>query len=305
LLCVGDVDQLPSVGPGAVLRNMIDSGRIPTTRLTEIFRQAAGSSIITNAHAINNGRSPASDDATNAASQFVWHRASDALKAADLILELVTNTLPALYGIDPIRDIAVLPPMKKTDCGTVALNARLQAALNPHGPEVVRGAFRFRLRDKVMQLKNDRERDVYNGDVGYIVDVETDRRVIWVDYNGRKVEYTSDQLEHLTHAYAATGHKYQGSSAPCVVVPLLPAHTIMATRAWLYTTVTRAERHCIMVADPRTVAIAVRETKRDVRRTGLADRLCAIAPALPAFTAASAARVVEALADMGEPPAWL
>lgn len=318
VLLVGDVDQLPSIGAGAILRNCIDSGVIPTTRLTEIFRQAAGSSIITNAHAINNGAMPVGDDPTDRTSQFVWHKESDPVAAADLILELVTKTLPELYGLDPIRDIAVLPPMKKFECGTIELNQRLQAVLNPHGPEVKRGPTAYRLADKVMQLKNDRERDVYNGDIGFIREVDVERRMLWVDYDGRSVEYTSDQLEHLVHAYAATGHKYQGSSAPCVVIPLIPQHHVMATRAWLYTAVTRAERHCILVADPRTVGFAVRGAKREIRRTGLGDRLRALVKPVhspgsnalltkqPAVVASgSAADVLAALDSMGDPPAWL
>jgi exodeoxyribonuclease V alpha subunit len=295
VLFVGDMDQLPSIGAGAVLRNMIDSGVIPTTRLTEIFRQAAGSTIITGAHAINNGKMPTPDNENDPRAQFIWHKETDQDQAATLVLELVTKILPAKFGFDPIRDIAVLPPMKRGACGTFELNKRLQAALNPHGKSYKRGGTTYIVGDKVMQLKNDKNRDVYNGDIGYVMDCDQEQKTLAVDYDGRRVEYTSEQLENLTHAYACTGHKMQGSSAKCVVIPLLMAHYMMLTRPWLYTTFTRAETLCVLVADPKAVRMSVGQAKRDIRRTGLTDLLRAAVPPTKEQAAAGLALVQAAL----------
>lgn len=273
VLCVGDQDQLPSIGAGAVLRNMIESSVIPTTRLTQVFRQAAGSSIITNAHRINGGQVPLSDDEHDPKAQFIWYKETDTEVAADLIMRLVTNVLPQRFGFDPIKDIAVLSPMKSGPCGVYALNERLQAALNPSGKSYKHGMTTFILGDKVMQLKNDRARDVYNGDIGFVCDCDQEAKTLTVDMDGRKVEYTQEDLGHLTHAYACTGHKMQGSSAKCVVIPYTMSHWMMLNRPWIYTTVTRAEKLCVLVGDPAAMRKAVGEAKRDIRRTGLAALL--------------------------------
>lgn len=271
LVLVGDVDQLPSVGPGAVLRDVIESGAVPTVRLTQIFRQAGGSSIVENAHRINHGEMPVGDGGPDG--QFFFIERTEPGSAAATILETVVARLPQRFGLNPIRDIQVMAPMYKGEAGVSALNAELQRALNPGGPEVRRGGMAFRIGDKVMQLRNDYDREVWNGDVGYVVDVEPEDGEVTVEIDGRKVEYASDDLEHLTLAYACSVHKLQGSEAPAVVVVLQTAHFMMLTRNLLYTAVTRGKRLVVLVADPKAVKTALRETRRGVRRTRLMERL--------------------------------
>ncbi|WP_438029116.1 SF1B family DNA helicase RecD2 [Sorangium sp. So ce233] len=271
LMLVGDVDQLPSVGPGAVLRDIIESGTVPTVRLTQIFRQAGGSSIVENAHRINHGEMPVGDASSEG--QFFFIERTEPESAAATILDTVVARLPQRFGLNPIRDIQVMAPMYKGEAGVTALNTALQRALNPSGPEVRRGGMAFRIGDKVMQLRNDYDREVWNGDVGYVVDVEPEDGALTVEIDGRKVEYESDDLDHLTLAYACSVHKLQGSEAPAVVVVLQTAHHVMLSRNLLYTAVTRGKRLVVLVADPKAVKTALRETRRGVRRTRLTERL--------------------------------
>jgi exodeoxyribonuclease V alpha subunit len=271
LVLVGDVDQLPSVGPGAVLRDVIASGRVPTVRLSQIFRQAEGSLIVRNAHRIHDGEAP--ESAPGPTGEFYMIERTTPESAADTILETVVRRIPARFGLDARTQVQVLTPMHKGEAGAIALNERLQQALNPTGPSVTRGARTLRLHDKVMQLKNDHEAEVYNGDLGFISAIDEANRTLKVRFDEREVEYEDGDLDELTLAYATSIHKSQGSEYPAVVVPLLTTHFVMLSRNLLYTAVTRGKKLVVLVADPRAVALALAETRREDRRTYLATRL--------------------------------
>lgn len=272
LVLVGDVDQLPSVGPGAVLRDVIQSNRIATVRLTRIFRQAHESLIIENAHRINHGEAPIAP-ATGGLSDFYLIERRDADSAKETILELVGNRIPKRFGFDPIRDVQVLTPMHRGPVGSMALNDALQAMLNPDGPSLVRGLRTFRLGDKVMQLRNDYEREVWNGDVGLVSHVDVEESTLSVRFDDREVKYEAAELDELTLAYACSIHKSQGSEYPVVVLPLLTAHFVMLSRNLLYTGVTRGKRLVVLVADPRALSLALAEDRKGERHTRLAARL--------------------------------
>lgn len=272
LVLVGDVDQLPSVGPGAVLRDLIGSDVVPTVRLTQIFRQAEGSLIVENAHRIHDGLPPTSADAPGG--QFHIIRRDSGDQAADTIERVVTKNIPERFGLDPRRDVQVLVPMHRGDTGTIALNQRLQAALNPEGPCVTRFGRTIRVGDKVMQLKNDVERDVYNGDVGFVASIDPDARQLVVRFDeDREVEYEESDLDELALAYATSIHKSQGSEYPAVVIPLLTEHFVMLSRNLFYTAVTRGKKLVVLVADPRAIRLALAETRKEERKTWLAERL--------------------------------
>jgi exodeoxyribonuclease V alpha subunit len=257
LLLVGDVDQLPSVGPGAVLRDVIDSGAVPCVRLTQIFRQAARSLIVTNAHRINDGELPVAPDPSATDADFFVIDRRDPDRARATVLELVASRIPDRFGLDPIRDIQVLTPMNRGPAGAVALNEALQAALNPHGPSLVRGARTYRVGDKVMQLRNDYDRNVYNGDVGLVASIDPEEIAMTVRFDGRDVVFEASDLDDLILAYACTVHKSQGSEYPAVVIPLLTTHFVMLSKNLLYTAVTRGKRLVVLVCDPRALELAV------------------------------------------------
>ena len=272
LVLVGDVDQLPSVGPGAVLRDLIGSGAVPTVRLSQIFRQAEGSLIVENAHRIQEGAPPLSAESPEGAFHVIHRDSGEA--AAETILKVVTENIPRRFGLDPRRDVQVLTPMHKGDAGTIALNDRLQAALNPSGPSVSRFGRTLRAGDKVMQLKNDAERDVYNGDLGFVSSLNPEERQLTVRFDEeREVVYEEGDLDELTLAYATSIHKSQGSEYPAVVIPLLTEHFVMLSRNLFYTGVTRGKKLVVLVADPRAVRMALAETRKEERRTFLAERL--------------------------------
>ncbi len=267
LLLVGDVDQLPAVGPGNVLLDCIASGVLPVVRLKTVFRQAAESGIITNAHRINHGEAPQFNE-----TDFFLIQRSDAAKARDTIVELLAERIPHRFGLDPVRDIQVLSPMRRGDAGVNALNEALQEALNPRGKIVTRRS--FRVGDKVMQLRNNYELEVYNGDTGVITLYEEDAGELEVGFDdGRRVIYAADQLDNLSLAYAATVHKAQGSEYPAVVLSFLPQHFMMLQRNVLYTAVTRAKQLVIIVGDGKAVRSAIRNTETVRRHTRLAERL--------------------------------
>jgi len=271
VILVGDVDQLPSVGPGAVLRDIIASGEVPTARLTQIFRQAEGSLIVRNAHRIHDGEAP--ESATGATGEFYVIERSDAKVAADMILEVVTTRIPRGFGLNPRSDVQVLTPMHKGETGATTLNERLQEALNPTGPQIARGAKILRLGDKVMQLRNDYDKEVYNGDMGFIVAVDPAERKLVVSFDGREVDYEEGDLDELLLAYATSIHKSQGSEYPAVIVPILTQHFVMLSRNLIYTAVTRGKKLVVLVADSRAIRIALAETRREDRRTYLAERI--------------------------------
>jgi exodeoxyribonuclease V alpha subunit len=274
LLLVGDVDQLPSVGPGAVLRDVIASGAVPCVRLREIFRQAARSFIVTNAHRINEGEPPLAPPPGADADFFLVER-RDPERARDTLLELVASRIPNRFGLDPVRDIQVLTPMNRGPAGAIALNSALQAALNPHGPSLVRGTRTFRVGDKVMQLRNDYDKNVFNGDVGFIASVDDIEGGMNVRFEDREVAYDGSELDELVLAYACTVHKSQGSEYPAVVIPLLTTHFVMLSRNLLYTAVTRGKRLVVLVSDPRALELALSARRREDRRTRLSERLSA------------------------------
>ena len=264
LVLVGDVDQLPSVGPGSFLRDAINSGVVPCVRLVKIFRQAEKSLIVQNAHRINAGQPPIVPEAGDTTSDFFVVEKHDADAARRVILELVTNRIPRRFGLDPIRDIQVLTPMHRGPAGTQVLNDELQAALNPTGPSITRGKSRFRVGDKVMQLRNDYDRNVWNGDVGMVASVDEEEETLVVRFadggsssEPREVPYDGASLDELTLAYASTIHKSQGSEYPAVVIPFLTSHFVMLSKNLLYTAVTRGKRLVVLVSDPRALRIAL------------------------------------------------
>ncbi|MGR3633393.1 MAG: SF1B family DNA helicase RecD2 [Limimaricola soesokkakensis] len=260
LLIVGDIDQLPSVGPGQVLADIIESEAIPVVRLTEVFRQAAESRIITSAHLINRGRIP---DLTKpeAETDFYFVPASDPEQAVARVVELVRARIPRRFGLNPIRDVQVLCPMNRGGVGARSLNIELQAALNPTaGSKIERFGWTFAPGDKVMQIENDYDKEVYNGDIGYVGSVDVDEGELVADFDGRSVTYGFGELDTLVPAYAATIHKSQGSEYPAVVIPVLTQHYAMLQRNLLYTGVTRGKKLVVLVGQPKAVAMAVKNT---------------------------------------------
>lgn len=258
LLIVGDIDQLPSVGPGQVLADVISSGAVAVVRLTEVFRQAAQSRIITSAHKINQGSIP---DLTKPEgdSDFYFVQADDPETAVQRIIELVKTRIPQRFGLDPIRDVQVLCPMNRGGVGARSLNVELQKALNPGGErKVERFGWTFSPGDKVMQIENDYDKEVYNGDVGYIDDVDPDTSELTASFDGRAVVYGFGELDTLVPAYAATIHKSQGSEYLAIVIPVLTQHYTMLQRNLLYTGVTRGKRLVVLVGQKKAVAIAVK-----------------------------------------------
>ena len=258
LLIVGDVDQLPSVGPGQVLADIIASGAVPVVRLTEVFRQAAQSRIVTAAHGISRGAIP---DLSRPAgeSDFYFVPVEDPETAAARIVALVKMRIPKRFGLDPMRDIQVLCPMNRGGAGARSLNIELQAALNPAGErKVERFGWTFAPGDKVMQTENDYDREVYNGDIGRVADVDPEAGELTAGFEGREIVYGFGELDTLVPAYAATVHKSQGSEYPAVVIPVLTQHYAMLRRNLLYTGVTRGKRLVVLVGQKKAVAIAVR-----------------------------------------------
>jgi len=266
LFLVGDVDQLPSVGPGNVLMDVIASQAVPVVWLKTVFRQAAESGIITNAHRINSGEMPRYNDR-----DFFFVERKDPVKALDTVLELVTRRIPDKFGVDPLREVHVLAPMHRGDVGVSRLNAALREALNPQTPTIAHHP--FGLHDKVMQTRNNYELDVYNGDVGIITQVDDVLREVIVRCDDRDVLYAFDELDELAPAYASTVHKAQGSEYAVVVLPLTTQHYLMLQRNVFYTAITRARQAVILVGDPRAVARAVHNVQASKRYSRLADRL--------------------------------
>ena len=264
LILVGDVDQLPSVGPGQVLADIITSGVAPVVRLTEVFRQASRSRIIVNAHRINRGEMPELE--SGEPSDFHFVEVADPEEAAKRLLEIVQHRIPQRYGLDPLRDIQVLCPMNRGAVGARTLNLELQKRLNPSGePRVERFGWVFATGDKVMQVENDYDKDVYNGDIGFVASIDPAAGELVVSFDGRAVPYEFGELDRLVLAYATTVHKAQGSEYPAVVIPVTTQHYVMLQRNLIYTGVTRGRRLVVLVGQTRALAIAVRQA-RSVRR---------------------------------------
>jgi exodeoxyribonuclease V alpha subunit len=271
VIFVGDINQLPSVGPGNVLKDMISSQVIPVTSLNEIFRQAAGSRIITNAHRINNGTSP--DLHNEPAGDFFFIDVETPEEVLRDIVALVGHRLPKKYGLDPINDIQVLAPMRRGVIGTENLNTVLQGHLNPHGASLTWGEKELRVGDKVMQIKNNYAKEVFNGDIGTIVSIDTANQELVIAIDDKHVDYEFSDLNEVVLAYAVSIHKYQGSECPCVVMPVHTTHFKLLHRNLLYTGVTRGKKLVVLVGTRKAVALAVRNDEVKRRFTGLKQAL--------------------------------
>jgi exodeoxyribonuclease V alpha subunit len=277
LLVVGDVDQLPSVGPGQVLADIIGSGAIAVVRLTEVFRQAAESRVIINAHRINRGQMPEIDQ-SGSASDFYFVDAANPETGLQKILTIVRGRIPKAFGLDPVRDIQVLCPMNRGGLGARSLNVELQKALNPPGEErVERFGWTFCPGDKVMQVENDYDREVYNGDLGIISRLDVDEAELHVAFDGRNVTYGFGELDELVLAYATTIHKSQGSEYPAVVIPVTTQHYTMLARNLLYTGVTRGKRLVVLVGQRKALAIAIKNQRARRRWSKLREWLAGAA----------------------------
>lgn len=270
VILVGDIDQLPSVGPGNVLRDIIASKQFPVVRLTRIFRQAQTSMIIMNAHRINKGQSPDISNARNG--DFFFLEEEDPDRVADIIVDLVTSRLPNQYGVKP-SSVQVLTPMQRGVVGAANLNHRLQETLNSSEECLHRSGIAFRLYDKVMQIKNNYDKEVFNGDIGRIMAVNTDDRELTVRFDDRDIVYDVTELDELVHAYATTIHKAQGSEYPIVVMPVLMTHYVMLQRNLIYTGITRAKKLLVMVGTKKALNFAVRNVTVTARNTKLCQRL--------------------------------
>ena len=276
LILVGDIDQLPSVGAGNVLRDIIDSGCVPVIRLTRIFRQAQSSRIIMNAHRINRGEMPNLSNGRH--TDFFFMEQEDPEQAVPMIVELVRKKLPVYYQT-PAAQIQVLTPMQRGVIGAAALNLALQEALNPEGDGLRRGGYLFRTGDKVMQVRNNYDKEVFNGDIGIVCSVDIGERLLKVDYDGNVVSYDVSELDELVHAYATTIHKAQGSEYPIVVMPVMMSHYVMLQRNLIYTGITRAKKILVLVGTRKAIAYAVGHVTVTKRNTYLAERLRDPSPA--------------------------
>lgn len=273
LLLVGDVDQLPSVGPGIVLSDIIASAAVPIVRLTEIFRQAASSQIIVNAHRVNRGLSP-ERPAPGEKSDFYLIYCKTPEEVRERLLEAVTQRIPKRFGFDSVRDVQVLTPMNRGALGARSLNVELQGLLNPNGtPRVERFGSTYAPGDKVIQTINNYDKEVFNGDIGTITRINSEEGLLWVNYDGRSVEYELAELDEVALAYATTIHKSQGSEYPAVVIPLATQHYTLLERNLLYTAMTRGRRLVVLVVQPQALGIAVKNLNSRQRLTNLRARL--------------------------------
>lgn len=270
LILVGDIDQLPSVGAGNVLRDIIDSGQVPVIRLTRIFRQAQSSRIVMSAHAINQGRYP--DTSNGKDTDFFFIRKDDPEQVAEEIVKLVKHRLPKAYN-QPLSNIQVLTPMQRSVVGAGNLNMLLQQALNTSTLGISRGGINYKLGDRVMQIRNNYDKNVFNGDIGIIEKVNMEDRTLCIRFDGSLVEYEASELDEVTLAYATTIHKSQGSEYPIVVIPVLMTHFVMLQRNLIYTGITRAKKICVLIGQPKALAYAIRNLKVNKRNTKLKERL--------------------------------
>jgi exodeoxyribonuclease V alpha subunit len=275
LLLVGDVDQLPSVGPGQVLADLIGCGRLPVARLTEIFRQSRESRIIVNAHRVNRGAMPELDQ-PGGDSDFYFVEAADPEDAAAKVVKVVAERIPARFGLDPIRDVQVLCPMNRGGVGARTLNLALQAALNPDQPDapsIERFGFTYRIGDKVMQIENNYDRDTFNGDIGFVSGIDHEEGELAINIDGRPVIYPFGELDEIVLAFATTIHKSQGSEYPAVVIPVVTQHYAMLQRNLLYTGLTRGKQLVVLIGQKKAVGIAVRGTQGRRRWSKLKELL--------------------------------
>ena len=282
LILVGDVDQLPSVGPGQVLADVIGSDAVPVATLTEIFRQAAESKIITNAHKVNSGYMPDLDVPKSGKTDFYFVEAHDPENAVTKIIEIVKNRLPKRFGFDPIQDVQVLCPMNRGGIGARSLNVDLQKALNPPTDEIFveRFGYTYRVGDKVMQTDNDYDKEVFNGDVGYVRHIDPNLQEMVIEFDGKPVEYQFGELDEIALAYAVSIHKSQGSEYPAVVIPMMMQHYMMLRRNLLYTGITRGRKMVVLVGQKQAIGMAVKGRVEGRRWSKLEEWLRVPAPAI-------------------------
>lgn len=274
LVLVGDVDQLPSVGPGAVLSNLIDSQVIPVVRLTEIFRQAQSSQIIVSAHQINKGHLPKLRYATGDISDFYFIEAQDKEMIQSKLMQVVVDRIPKRFGFDPVRQIQVLVPMNRGSLGMRSLNTELQKRLNPHPKtQITRFGWTFSVNDKVIQTVNNYDKEIFNGDIGFITKIDLEESKLCIEFEGREVDYDIDELDELALAYATTIHKAQGSEYPAVVIPIAMEQYSLLEKNLLYTGVTRGKSLVVIIGQPRALGMAVRTIRSSKRNTHLTQRL--------------------------------
>ncbi|MDO9630600.1 MAG: ATP-binding domain-containing protein, partial [Humidesulfovibrio sp.] len=274
LILVGDVNQLPSVGAGNVLADLLNSGEVPSAVLTHIFRQAQESSIVVNAHRFNAGLAPIPSPKEPPEADFFWMPQDDPAKVQERILEMVCQRIPERYGLDPLRDIQVLTPMHKGDVGTGTLNQLLQERLNPRrGPELKRGYATFRKGDRVLVLRNNYDKEVFNGDLGWVAEVEVEEGALVVDFDGHLVTFDSTELDELTLAYAVSVHKSQGCEYPAIVVPVVTQHYLLLQRNLLYTALTRARRLAVFIGSEKALTMGLKNVTSGNRMTHLQHRI--------------------------------
>ena len=273
MIFVGDVDQLPSVGPGQVLADLIEAGAVPVVRLTEVFRQAATSRIVRSAHQINQGLFPSLPE-KGEESDFYFVPADEPEAIAQTVVDLVKTRLPRKFHLDPVRDIQVLCPMNRSLTGARGINQLLQEALNPPGEHSIeKFGYRFSVADKVMQIENNYDKDVYNGDIGFVTDIDPDEQELTASFDDHVVTYAFGELDELVLCYATTIHKSQGSEYPVVVIPISTQHYMMLKRNLIYTGITRGKRLVVLVGQKRALAIAIKGKQTERRWSKLAEWL--------------------------------
>lgn len=272
LILVGDTDQLPSVGAGNVLGDLIASGVVPYARLTTIFRQNTSGYIVRNAHRVNDGET-FELPAPGQESDFYFMEASDPQKIQDMMLRMLIGRIPAKFGFDPLYEVQVLTPMRRGELGTDRLNERIQQVINPSGEAIYRGAMAFRVRDRVMQICNDYDKEVFNGDIGFICSVDSGARSLTVDFDGHVVTYKQDELDELVLAYATSIHKSQGSEYPAVIILLHTQHFKLLRKNLLYTAITRGKKLVIVIGSSKALWITLHAEAVERRQTTLAKRL--------------------------------
>jgi exodeoxyribonuclease V alpha subunit len=273
LVFVGDENQLPSVGAGNVLGDMIESGVIPAVRLTHIYRQARESMIVVNAHRINEGEFPLGSPEAPPKADFFWVEKENLIELQSLVLRMVCERIPEAYGLDPMTDVQVLTPMHKGEVGTVVLNRLLQERLNPDGRELVRGQRAYRVGDRILQLRNNYDKEVFNGDLGRILAIDTEDETLHAEFDGRDVEYGFDELDEIGLAYAISVHKSQGSEYPAVVMPVVSQHYMLLQRNLIYTGLTRARKLAVLMGSRRAMHMGLGNERGRQRHTSLAVRL--------------------------------
>lgn len=273
LILVGDVDQLPSVGPGNVLKDIIASRCVPTVMLDEIFRQSGESLITVNAHKINHGEFPLLSSNKNVLQDFYFIELDDPDEVCKMVLHMCRNKIPEKFGFHPVNDIQVLAPMHRGIAGAANLNGELQKYLNQSTDELPRGGTIFKTGDKVMQIRNNYDKDVYNGDIGRIISIDREKHEVNMDYDGKAVVYDFTELDEVVLAYAVSVHKAQGSEYPAVVMPVLTQHYMMLQRNLLYTAITRGKKLVVLIGTKKALAIAIRNNKQQMRYTRLRERL--------------------------------